>query len=129
MFSYPPRTKLDWALRHLQDGWAALPVRWVLLDGRCTCGRPPENCKAGNHLLWIEGTAEHGSLSATTDEEQVRRWWEQYPAANIGLAADRKSGRVVLDVDYYNGGGETVDLFGPPELRAAGNRATPHPEQ
>ena len=28
----------------------------------------------------------HGCKDATTDEQQIRRWWKQWPEANIGLA-------------------------------------------
>jgi putative DNA primase/helicase len=34
----------------------------------------------------------------------VRRWWEQYPLANVGLAMGRKSGLVAVDVDPRSGG-------------------------
>ncbi|HEX8560337.1 MAG TPA: bifunctional DNA primase/polymerase [Pyrinomonadaceae bacterium] len=57
-----------------------------------------------------------GLKDATTDEAQVRRWWEQYPLANVGLAMGRKSGLVALDVDPRAGGDaslcELIERYG-----------------
>jgi hypothetical protein len=39
---------------------------------------------------------EHGYLDATTDPEQIERWWSEHPHANIGLATE---GLVVVDID------------------------------
>lgn len=39
---------------------------------------------------------------ATTDMEQVRRWWTDSPGANIGLVCGR-SGLLVVDLDVKNG--------------------------
>jgi hypothetical protein len=44
----------------------------------------------------------HGYLDATTDPEQVNRWWRQQPRANIGIRPP--AGVVVLDIDPRNGG-------------------------
>jgi len=49
----------------------------------------------------------HGFLDATTDEEQVRRWWTATPDANIGIACEA-SRVLVLDLDPRNGGKETM---------------------
>jgi len=38
----------------------------------------------------------HGVLDATTDAEQIRRWWSRRPDFNIGLACN---GLVVIDID------------------------------
>ena len=39
----------------------------------------------------------HGCKDATTDEAQIRRWWQMWPEANIGLATGY--GWWVLDID------------------------------
>ncbi len=52
-----------------------------------------------------------GFKSATTDELQVRAWWQRWPDANIGIRTGRESGLVVLDVDVQHGGlGALVEL-------------------
>ena len=42
----------------------------------------------------------NGNKSATTDEEQIRRWWTEKPDCNPGVRLDR-SGLVVIDVDRH----------------------------
>ncbi len=41
----------------------------------------------------------HGVKDATTDEKQIRAWWEKWPDANIAVACGEKSGIYVIDVD------------------------------
>lgn len=47
----------------------------------------------------------HGCHDATTDVAQVVRWWQQYPAAAIGLRTGADSGLFVADVDVKHGAG------------------------
>lgn len=42
---------------------------------------------------------EHGHKEATIDTATIRRWWERWPDANIGLATGGPGRVVVLDVD------------------------------
>jgi hypothetical protein len=46
---------------------------------------------------------EHGVKDASTDPQQIERWWEQYPDANIGLACGEASGVIALDFDTKHG--------------------------
>jgi len=39
---------------------------------------------------------EHGLLDATTDSEQIERWWTQHPSANVAIRTD---GLLVVDID------------------------------
>ena len=39
----------------------------------------------------------NGFKDATTDPEQIRRWWSEHPDANLGLATGLLSRLVVLD--------------------------------
>lgn len=41
---------------------------------------------------------------ATTDEDQIRRWWEDHPGANPGLYLTPERTTLVVDVDTKNGG-------------------------
>lgn len=40
-------------------------------------------------------------------DEQIEKWWEQFPEANIGIITGKISGISVVDVDTYNGGDYT----------------------
>lgn len=51
----------------------------------------------------------NGCLDATTDPEQVKRWWTTYPNANIGIATGEKSGVIVIDVDIKHHEGKFGD--------------------
>ncbi len=41
----------------------------------------------------------HWDREATTDPEQIHKWWTRVPAANIGIVTGVKSGLVVIDCD------------------------------
>lgn len=41
---------------------------------------------------------------ATTDPKTIKRWWDKFPDANLGVLTGRSSGIIVLDVDPRNGG-------------------------
>jgi hypothetical protein len=55
-----------------------------------------------------EPLTRQGVKDATTDEATVRRWWAQWPRANLGVATGGVSGLVVLDVDPRSGGDESL---------------------
>jgi len=42
---------------------------------------------------------DHGFKDATTDQEQIERWWAQHPRANIGIPTE---GLLVVDIDGAN---------------------------
>jgi putative DNA primase/helicase len=57
----------------------------------------------------------HGFKDATTDEGQIREWWERWPDASIGCPTGAGSGFWVLDIDLPEGPAaleEMEDLFG-----------------
>lgn len=95
-------TPLEAALAYARRGWRVLPLHGVTDRGACTC-------------LWRDCTSPgkhprtaHGVKDATTDEAQIRKWWETWPDANIGIACGRESGIVVLDIDPRNGGAKSL---------------------
>jgi hypothetical protein len=59
----------------------------------------------------------NGFKDATTDLQQIQRWWSETPQANIGIPTGQPSGFDALDIDYRDGGKESlVDLersYGP----------------
>jgi Bifunctional DNA primase/polymerase, N-terminal/AAA domain len=87
-----PRSLADAALAYAERGIAIFPL-WGITNGVCDCKR---NCgrDAGKHPLSV--LVRHGLKEATTDREQIRRWWAAYPNANIGLAL---GDLVVIDED------------------------------
>ena len=70
--------------------------------GCCTC-RDPDCKHPGKHPL----TA-HGFLDAVTDIGQITAWWDQWPAANIGIATGTRSGLLVVDIDPRHGGDDSL---------------------
>jgi Bifunctional DNA primase/polymerase, N-terminal/AAA domain/Primase C terminal 2 (PriCT-2) len=52
--------------------------------------------------------APHGFKDATTNTALIRKWWQAYPDANIGIALG-PSGLLAIDVDPRNGGAETFE--------------------
>lgn len=86
---------LDHALKYAGRGFAVFPLH-TPTDGVCSCnnGGPCLSRSIGKHPR-----TQHGLNEATTDPEQIRRWWARWPEANIGWATGQPSGRWVLDVD------------------------------
>jgi hypothetical protein len=76
------------AIKYARRGWHILP---------CRKDKKPYN--------------QNGSRGATTDEEQIMKWWDAYPNANIGVATGKKSGFFVIDIDIKNerNGMETLE--------------------
>ncbi|MCP4476892.1 MAG: AAA family ATPase [Planctomycetaceae bacterium] len=105
---------MDAALSYLELGFRVIPLHWIT-PGGCSCG---SECKSpGKHPLTQTGVTE-----ASADEEQIRRWWTQWPDANIGIASGKYSGIVVLDIDNKQGGLEKLEVMKDkefPELKKA----------
>ncbi len=87
------RSALDYAAR----GWGVIPLHDVA-GGACSCGGDCSAKSGGKHPR----TA-HGLKDGTTDAEQIRAWWTQWPAANVGVCTGAESGIVMLGPDGDNG--------------------------
>ena len=55
-----------------------------------------------------EPITRNGHKDATTDSDQIKRWWSKTPHANIGIPTGKRSGFDVLDIDPRNGGDESL---------------------
>lgn len=88
---------LDAALWYAAHGWQVLPCHTPTPDG-CSC-RNADCDSIGKHPR-----SQHGRTDATTSASTIRRWWEMWPDANIGIATGAASNLVVLDEDTYKGG-------------------------
>jgi len=95
---------LQTALAYRARGWPVFPCHTPTPAGGCSC---QQDCGSiGKHPR-----TKHGLKDATTDEATIRRWWRQWPQANIAIATGAVSGLVVLDEDSYKGGDQSrVDL-------------------
>jgi hypothetical protein len=80
--------------------WAVFPCHWIR-DGKCTCGKDCDS--PGKHPLTANGL-----LDATTDEQQLAKWWKVNPQANLAVATGESSGLVVIDIDPDKGGWESL---------------------
>jgi hypothetical protein len=74
--------------------WAVFPLHAPAGAG-CSCGNP--DCDSIGKHPRISG----GFKGATLNPEQVCRWWQQWPDANIGIATGAVSGIVVIDLDGH----------------------------
>jgi hypothetical protein len=97
---------LDTALEYAALGLHVFPIYEIRPDGRCACGK---DCgrDAGKHPRFHKEDLTNGLHSATTDEAQIRAWWERWPNASIGIATG-PSGLAVLDDDPAKGGRDTL---------------------
>ena len=66
------QSRLDLALHYAANGIPVLPLHYILPNGLCTCGGPPQNakCKPGKHPY---GSLVHNGVNdATTDNRRLR---------------------------------------------------------
>jgi len=82
-------TNIKQALEYASWGWHVLPV-----------------VKNGKNPATL-----HGVNDATTEPITINRWWTATPDFNIGIAAGRKSGIIVFDIDPRNGGDQSFEVW------------------
>ena len=98
-----PKTPLEAALAYARRGWPVFPLQHPDPHRGCSCIDALSCRSPGKHPRTRKGLKD-----ASTDEAQIRRWWELYPLANVGLAMGRKSGLVAIDVDPRAGGDSSL---------------------
>ena len=94
---------LESALAYAEKGYKVFPCCWPDENGKCACGNKGKSHQAGKSPVYKKGLMEHGLTEATSDPEQIRKWWTRWPNANIGMAT---AGRVVADFDKGKSGKE-----------------------
>ncbi|WP_338867957.1 bifunctional DNA primase/polymerase [Myxococcus stipitatus] len=94
---------LEAALDYAGRGWHVIPCfeptpapSGALI---CTCPGGAQCSSTGKHPR-----TRNGVKDATTDEAQLRTWWQQWPHANVAIATGALSGIDVVDVDAKAGG-------------------------
>lgn len=87
---------LQAALEYARKGWAVFP---------CI---PPKRNTRGEVLQDGKAPATpHGFLDATTNEKQIKRWWNENPNYNIACATgDASGGLLVIDGDQEEAAGK-----------------------
>lgn len=100
------KTMLDYALQYAARGWPVFPCH-TAHDGKCSCG------KTGCTRPAKHPHTKNGLKDASTDPEQIRRWWATWPDANIAYAPDEKTVIVDVDIKHNDGkyGDETLDTL------------------
>lgn len=105
---------------YLPLGWRLVPLHSVRADDRCTCGHTetaPKVCECGDPAC----SKRHGEGSigkhpripgwanaASSDPDEIVQWGARWPGCNVGVATGQASGVIVLDVDTYKGGAESL---------------------
>ncbi|HEY9285908.1 MAG TPA: bifunctional DNA primase/polymerase [Pyrinomonadaceae bacterium] len=95
------------ALSYARRGWHVFPLHSPDPDRGCTCAMGKACTSPGKHPRTRKGLKD-----ATTDERQIKAWWQKWPLANVGLTTGKASGLVAVDVDHRGGGGASLtELF------------------
>jgi len=98
-------TLLVVALALVARGFAVFPCNSLLANGKCSCRQA--DCKSpAKHPLGLPGAAPRGWKDASTDPDQIKKWWKRWPNANIGIACGA-SAVIVIDIDVEHAGEET----------------------
>lgn len=96
------KDKAAFAHQYAKIGFEVIPV-YSVKDGACECSKK-NRCKSpGKHPRTL-----HGFTDSSSSTDQIDRWWQKHPNANVGVATGNKSGIVVLDIDPKNGGFESL---------------------
>lgn len=98
---------LEWALYYARLGWPVMPLHTPDQRGFCSCRDGPQCHSAGKHPRWHRKLIPHGLKNASIDPEIIKKWWTQWPDANIGVATGKRS-FIALDVDLKGDGPETL---------------------
>ena len=93
--------KISQALKFAELGIKVFPVHGIV-DGKCTCGSHPCKKSPGKHPAVFEKWQE----VATTDESQIRKWWNENPDWNIGLLLGPES--EICDIEFDDDEGEAT---------------------
>jgi putative DNA primase/helicase len=88
---------VSYAAAYARRGYSVFLLHEIEADGHCSCGEL--ECKSAGKHPRFSGWQE----SATTDEDQIRELWRQYPTANVGVKCGAESDLTVLDVDGDEG--------------------------
>lgn len=100
-----PGSPLDYALQYIDLGWPVLPLHHITRDKTCSCG-DGDCASPGKHPR-----LHNGVKGASIDKDQARRWWAEWPEANVGVATGPQAGFWALDVDPRHLGDESLSAI------------------
>ena len=91
------------ALMYAARGISVIPLHTPASTG-CSCAKGPACLSPGKHprVPW-QPYQEHRATP-----EEIRAWWTRWPRANVGIVTGMISRLCVVDIDYRNGGFETL---------------------
>jgi hypothetical protein len=98
---------LNYAFHYAKLGYPVIPLHNVVLNKdfkRCSCSDWKTCDKPGKHPR-----TRHGHKDATTNENQILKWWTYYPNANIGILTGIETGIFVLDIDLKHDGENSLE--------------------
>ena len=93
---------METILKYIKRGLLVFPLHTPTEQSGCSCNNP--KCSSiGKHPRTMNGFKD-----ATTNLDQIKSWWGQWPDANIGIRTGKETGFIVLDVDPRNGGDKSL---------------------
>lgn len=98
------RSMHDFAMDYAKEGFLIIPLHHPSKQG-CSC-RNSSCSSIGKHPL-----TRHGLKDASNKLDQITKWWDQFPIANIGLLTGTDNKMVVLDVDKDSMGFQLVGSY------------------
>lgn len=108
------------ALEYANNGLPVFPLHTPTPTAPNGCSCPDPECDdQGKHPR-----TRHGFKDATTDTTQIKKWWDMWPDANVGIRTGVEAGIIVLDVDGAHGVDSLEDKKMPTTPTAKTGRGT-----
>jgi len=106
---------MDSALKYAAMGLSVFPLYEPVEAGVCSCSHGAADTLPNGdaHSKGKHPRTAHGLSDATTDLDQVRKWWTQWPNANIGILTGNGIGVVDLDGPAGLASGSRMGLSSP----------------
>lgn len=97
-----PKTLKDWAIYYHSLGFNVIPIK--------SKGETKDDYKKP-FFEWKPYQTKRVTI------EEINKWWDKWPTANIGLICGGISGFAVLDIDVDKGGLESLQKIAPEDFR------------